>query len=182
MYKIGDLVLLTRERQALIRYHGIVEFDNGEEDWYGVELLGLSYGNTDGTVNNVTYFQTKEDCGLFILPTKVIRKLSPGDFEIDMDNDNNDDADDCPDGEEGISSTRRLSRQNSNASNASNMSRRSRRSRGNRTSTLSNISKSRAASEPRHGSTGQLGGMQRQSHEKQKKQSKKQKGFELCNA
>ena len=137
------------------------EFDNGEEDWYGVELLGTSYGNTDGTVNCVTYFQTKEDCGLFILPTKVIRKLSPGDFDIDLDT-NNDEEDDCP---EGSPNHRVLTRQNSNVSNISSMSNMSgrstrggsRRDRHNRT--LPSLSNSRPISERRHGSTGQLGGM-----------------------
>ena len=80
MYAVGDLVLLPRKRQGLVRYYGRVEFDDGESEWFGVELLGRSMGNTDGVMQGVRYFEAKENCGIFVLPDKILRKLTLADL------------------------------------------------------------------------------------------------------
>jgi len=69
------LVILSKERQGLIRYAGKVEFDGYDGYWYGVELLGGAIGYHDGSFGGKRYFTTRADGGIFILPDKIVRKM-----------------------------------------------------------------------------------------------------------
>ena len=74
--RVGDVVLVSGHRLAIIRFIGNVEFANGV--WFGVELKGhrdLDYG-CDGTKNGKRYFVTKHNkAGLFV--QKIIRVIPP---------------------------------------------------------------------------------------------------------
>ncbi len=55
-YRVGDLVLLSREREGEVRFVGETEL--GEGIWYGIELTdGQSVGVHNGTVKGVQYFE-----------------------------------------------------------------------------------------------------------------------------
>ena len=53
-YKVGDAVLLSREREGIIRYIGNVHFSKGI--WCGIELVGGSLGTNDGKMEGRRYF------------------------------------------------------------------------------------------------------------------------------
>jgi len=61
----GDRVNIgpAKSSRAIVRYYGPVVFGAG--DWIGLELESAS-GNTDGTVNGISYFSCPKDCGMFI--------------------------------------------------------------------------------------------------------------------
>ena len=53
-YQIGDMVQLSHQRIAIIRYIGqILHFDG---IWYGVEYIDGSLGAGSGMVNGIRYF------------------------------------------------------------------------------------------------------------------------------
>eukprot|EP01083_Nonionella_stella_P032740 89594_1 len=65
--KVGDVVLVSGHRLAVVRFIGLVDFAEGE--WIGVELKGHrdeKYG-CNGSYDNRRYFKTKhEKAGLFV--------------------------------------------------------------------------------------------------------------------
>ena len=74
-YQVGDLVILTKNRQGLIRFIGHVDFDGGGEIWFGIELLGGSIGDIDGSIHGKRYFVTREDGGILVLESKIVLKI-----------------------------------------------------------------------------------------------------------
>eukprot|EP01083_Nonionella_stella_P277907 944933_1 len=72
-YKINDAVLLSREREGIIRYIGNVHFSNGI--WCGIELIGGSVGTNDGKIQGRRYFTCPRNRGLFCKIGKVRRKF-----------------------------------------------------------------------------------------------------------
>lgn len=90
-YRVGDLVLLTKKRQGLIRYVGKTDFDGGEETWFGIELLGGSIGHMDGQLDGKRYFETRKDGGVLILINKILRKLNRNEliYKSDKKNESN---------------------------------------------------------------------------------------------
>lgn len=72
---VGDVVLVSGHRLAVVRFIGYTDFAEGE--WIGVELKGHrdeQYG-CDGSSGNKRYFQTKHNkAGLFV--QAVIRRIS----------------------------------------------------------------------------------------------------------
>ena len=53
-YSIGDLVILQRSKQGLIRYIG--ELNNDNHIWYGIEMIGGNKGYHDGSFQGIKYF------------------------------------------------------------------------------------------------------------------------------
>eukprot|EP01084_Bolivina_argentea_P176636 305612_1 len=72
-YKINDAVLLSREREGIIRYVGKVHFSKGI--WCGIELIGGSLGTNDGKIHGRRYFSCSRNRGLFCKIGKVRRKF-----------------------------------------------------------------------------------------------------------
>ena len=74
--KVGDVVLISGHRLAIVRYIGYTEFASGK--WVGVELKGhrdQEYG-CDGSCGGKRYFQTKHaKSGLFV--RGIVRKIPP---------------------------------------------------------------------------------------------------------
>eukprot|EP01084_Bolivina_argentea_P197697 338736_1 len=74
-YSIGDVVLVSGHRLAVVRFVGNVDFTNGV--LVGVELKGHrdeKFG-CDGTVDGRKYFKTKHDkAGLFV--KNPVRKIT----------------------------------------------------------------------------------------------------------
>eukprot|EP01084_Bolivina_argentea_P257747 434314_1 len=71
-YKINDHVLLTNDREGIIRYIGEVEFTRGI--LYGIELLNDATGKHDGMIKEKRYFQTKPKKGTFVRENKILGK------------------------------------------------------------------------------------------------------------
>eukprot|EP01084_Bolivina_argentea_P111747 199324_1 len=73
--QIGDVVLVSQHRLAVVRYIGLVDFEEGV--WIGVELKGHrdeKFG-CDGSADGRRYFQTKhEKAGLFV--RNVVRQIT----------------------------------------------------------------------------------------------------------
>jgi len=89
--EVSKKIILSKERQGLIRYAGKVEFDGYDGNWYGIELLGGSIGYHDGCFGGKRYFTTRSDGGIFVLSDKIIRKMVLTDllYLSDYDNNNN---------------------------------------------------------------------------------------------
>jgi len=70
-YRIGDLVLLSRDREGVIKYVGYVNFS--DKIHCGIELCEGTVGNTDGEKNGHRYFACASNRGVLI-PLKQIRR------------------------------------------------------------------------------------------------------------
>ena len=92
-YQVGDLVILTQSRQGLVRFIGHVDFDGGEELWFGVELLGGSIGHIDGSIHGKIYFITRENGGILVLETKILRRMTIKDLAYSSSSNNQSDPD-----------------------------------------------------------------------------------------
>jgi len=66
--KHGQFVKLRDGRVGLVQYMGPTKFSKGF--MYGLELLDTS-GNNNGIVENVTYFECPDDCGLFVTAAEI---------------------------------------------------------------------------------------------------------------
>ena len=53
-YRIGELVILQRNKQGLIRYIG--ELHNDTTIWYGIEMIGGNKGYHNGSFQGTKYF------------------------------------------------------------------------------------------------------------------------------
>eukprot|EP01083_Nonionella_stella_P273371 927274_1 len=71
-YKIGDHVILTQDREGIIRYVGNVEFTSGI--MFGIELKEGALGKHDGEVHNKRYFTAPKQRGIFVKPSRIRRK------------------------------------------------------------------------------------------------------------
>lgn len=72
---VGDVVLVSGHRLAVVRFIGYVDFAEGE--WIGVELKGHrdEKNGCDGSSPNRRYFKTKhEKAGLFV--KAVVRRIT----------------------------------------------------------------------------------------------------------
>ncbi len=54
---------------AIVRYIGTTLFAEGI--WIGIEFISRSLGKNDGSVNGHTYFECKQNHGLFIRPNRI---------------------------------------------------------------------------------------------------------------
>ena len=66
-YCVGDLVIVHKNKQGLIRYIG--QLYNDTNIWYGIELIGGNKGYHDGSFQGQRYFTVK--C-CYILYTKIV--------------------------------------------------------------------------------------------------------------
>lgn len=80
--KVGDYVLLTKERAGLIKWIGDVHYDEGKH--FGVELIG-SLGKHSGTWRGKKYFECAEMRGMLVKMDRVRKKLTKRDIEEDKE-------------------------------------------------------------------------------------------------
>ena len=70
---IGDMVLLTENREGIIQYIGKINLGKKDDTiWIGVEL-SEPIGKFDGKINGIRYFKTKKNCACFIKITKIVK-------------------------------------------------------------------------------------------------------------
>eukprot|EP01084_Bolivina_argentea_P112833 201192_1 len=79
-YKLGDLVILNKNKQGLIRYIGEIYGD--AHIWYGIELIGGYKGFHNGTFQGQKYFACGIHQGIFVKKHQIVRKMTPIDFNI----------------------------------------------------------------------------------------------------
>jgi len=73
-YRVGETVLLTRNRVGKIKFIGRTHFAKGP--WYGIELTDKSVGNHDGMVDGRRYFKCDHRRGLFVQKKKIRKRIS----------------------------------------------------------------------------------------------------------
>ncbi|KAI9480789.1 MAG: hypothetical protein EXX96DRAFT_617759 [Benjaminiella poitrasii] len=72
---IGSKVKLIKRPLPIIgtvKYIGKVHFDQSQEDWLGIEL-DSRVGNTDGKMDDIRYFQTNPNCGIFVRKEDTVK-------------------------------------------------------------------------------------------------------------
>eukprot|EP01084_Bolivina_argentea_P134302 236924_1 len=78
-YIRGDLVIVSPNKQGLIRYIGPLHGD--AHTWYGIELIGGTKGFNDGSFQGQRYFSCALRQGIFIKKHQIARKMNASDFE-----------------------------------------------------------------------------------------------------
>ena len=68
-FQCGDRVLIGGVKQGTIAFLGPTQFARGV--WAGV-VLDTPGGKNNGSVNGISYFQCKPNCGLFAKPEKLV--------------------------------------------------------------------------------------------------------------
>ena len=68
-FECGDRVLIGGVKQGTIAFLGPTQFARGV--WAGV-ILDTAEGKNNGSVNGISYFQCKPNCGLFAKPEKLV--------------------------------------------------------------------------------------------------------------
>eukprot|EP01084_Bolivina_argentea_P193344 331716_1 len=71
--KIGNIVLLTKHREGIVKYIGKVDFANGI--WYGIQLINGNIGLHNGIIDGKRYFKTAAYRGLFVQKNSIRRKI-----------------------------------------------------------------------------------------------------------
>eukprot|EP01083_Nonionella_stella_P013431 37812_1 len=61
--KVGDTVLLSKNRLGIVRYYGKTQFASGY--WFGIELIDTSLTRHNGMILNKQYFKCPPNKGLF---------------------------------------------------------------------------------------------------------------------
>eukprot|EP01084_Bolivina_argentea_P138411 243672_1 len=61
--KVGDTVLLSKNRLGIVRYYGKTQFAPGY--WFGIELIDTSLTRHNGMILNKQYFKCPPNKGLF---------------------------------------------------------------------------------------------------------------------
>lgn len=57
-YKVGDMLLLSNDREGEVKYVGTVEGLKENVVYYGIELTdGQSAGDNSGSINDKSYFE-----------------------------------------------------------------------------------------------------------------------------
>ena len=75
VYELGDLVLLSKKRQGIIKYIG--QLHNKDGVFYGIELTGKHKGENNGNVGKHQYFECDEKGkGIFVKPKKLVQILA----------------------------------------------------------------------------------------------------------
>merc|ERR1719419_1027421 len=69
--EVGDKLEISGHREGIVKFIGETSFSRGVI--YGLELCDGSLGENSGTVDDVSYFECRENRGVFI-PSKDIRK------------------------------------------------------------------------------------------------------------
>merc|ERR1719419_2031479 len=69
--EVGDKLEISGHREGIVKFIGETSFSSGLV--YGLELCDGSLGENSGTVDGVSYFECRENRGVFI-PSKDIRK------------------------------------------------------------------------------------------------------------
>lgn len=64
---LGSIVEVPQGR-GVVRFSGPTSFSTGK--WVGIELYQPN-GKNDGSVNGITYFTCKPNCGVFVRPTLI---------------------------------------------------------------------------------------------------------------
>merc|ERR1719384_2227390 len=77
VYEVGDLVLLSKKRQGIIKFIGLLHSKEGV--WYGIELTDDSKGENNGHLGSNKYFKCEvKGKGIFVKPKDVIQILAKG--------------------------------------------------------------------------------------------------------
>eukprot|EP00485_Elphidium_margaritaceum_P006506 CAMPEP_0202687082 /NCGR_PEP_ID=MMETSP1385-20130828/2778_1 /ASSEMBLY_ACC=CAM_ASM_000861 /TAXON_ID=933848 /ORGANISM="Elphidium margaritaceum" /LENGTH=407 /DNA_ID=CAMNT_0049341801 /DNA_START=30 /DNA_END=1253 /DNA_ORIENTATION=+ len=82
-WRVGDEVLISKDRTGLLRYIGKVPELDGDDQmiWYGLELTSGTLGQNDGMIKGKRYFKTTGKRGMFVPESKLRRRLSRKDKE-----------------------------------------------------------------------------------------------------
>ena len=75
LFKHGDVVSLSDNRQGVVKYVGQVDFAPGI--WVGVDLDSKFVGKNDGTVDGKMYFKTRHNAksGVFVKPSSIQKSI-----------------------------------------------------------------------------------------------------------
>merc|ERR1712130_571875 len=80
-YRVGDEVLISKDRTGILRYIGPVPEMGDDATYYGLELTCGTLGQNDGAIKGKRYFQVSGKRGMFIPERKLRRKLNSKDKE-----------------------------------------------------------------------------------------------------
>ncbi|ETO19765.1 hypothetical protein RFI_17467, partial [Reticulomyxa filosa] len=78
-YDIGDHVLLSKDREGVVKYIGIVPSISEETLQYGIELMAGNIGEHNGTYEGKYYFLGNEQRCVFVDSEQLRRKLTAKD-------------------------------------------------------------------------------------------------------
>lgn len=81
MMDVGDVVLISEARVGIIRYIGYVDgiSISTYDEIVGIEIRVTDgvLGENNGTFNNVQYFCTSLNSGLFLRPSQIVKLYTP---------------------------------------------------------------------------------------------------------
>jgi len=77
-FVVGDLVIVQKNKQGLIRYIGELHYDTNI--WYGIELIGGAKGFHDGSFQGHKYFTCGHNQGVFVKKPQIVRRMGTNDY------------------------------------------------------------------------------------------------------
>jgi len=81
-FAVGDQILMTKDRHAIIRYIGLIpEMGDSKNTYYGVELIDGTVGQNDGIIKGKRYFKTDGQRAMFIPVEKIRRVMTAKDHK-----------------------------------------------------------------------------------------------------
>ncbi|ETO19455.1 hypothetical protein RFI_17774, partial [Reticulomyxa filosa] len=75
-YELGDRVLLSKDREGIVKYIGIVSGISESTLQYGIELIAGSLGEHNGTYQGKNYFQGTDQRCIFVDHNNIRRKMT----------------------------------------------------------------------------------------------------------